>query len=140
MEIAQLDHLVLTVTDIDASVDFYTRVLGMIRESFIAADGSERLAVKFGSQKINFHQQGAEFEPKAQSALVGTADLCFVSHTELSQVVVHIGFCGEQVIEGPVRRTGARGPIESIYLRDPDGNLIEICQYVDALLPQELTW
>jgi len=125
-----LDHLVLTVASIEASIAFYRDALGMEPEVFHPNDGSARWALKFGSQKINLHQAGAEFEPKAAVAQAGTADLCFLSDVALDDWQCHLTTRGVTVIEGPVRRTGATGPIISLYLRDPDGNLIEISNRV----------
>ena len=122
MEIESLDHLVLTVADIDDSVRFYARVLGMREVTF----GDGRKALAFGTQKINLHQTGREFEPKATRPTPGSADLCFLVATPLAEVEAHLAACGVKVEEGPVTRTGAEGPIMSIYLRDPDGNLIEL--------------
>jgi len=121
-----LDHLVLTVANVDVTVAFYTRVLGMVAEQFVPADGSSRWVLKFGGQKINLHQAGAEFEPKAARVCAGSADLCFLTATPLPQWQAH--FAAQEVVveEGPIRRTGARGPILSLYLRDPDGNLLEV--------------
>lgn len=121
-----LDHLVLTVLDIRESQDFYCRVLGMGLELFYPADGTERVALKFGEQKINLHQRGAEFEPKAKATKPGSADLCFLSENSLAQWARHLQDNGVPIEQGPVPRTGATGPIQSIYVRDPDGNLIEI--------------
>ncbi|MEI9894099.1 MAG: VOC family protein [Chthoniobacter sp.] len=122
MRLDQLDHLVLTVRDIGETVAFYTRVLGMEEVAF----GEHRKALTFGTQKINLHEAGREFEPKALHPRPGSADLCFLTSEPLARVVVHLGNCGVAVLEGPIDRTGAQGPLESIYLRDPDGNLIEI--------------
>jgi len=127
MEIKRIDHLVLTVRDIPATCDFYSRVLGMQVVTF----GGDRKALQFGRQKINLHERGKEFEPKALHPAPGSGDLCFITEVPLPQVVDHIRSCGIQIIEGPVRRTGAVGPIESIYIRDPDGNLIEVSNYLD---------
>ncbi|NOX74036.1 MAG: VOC family protein [Alphaproteobacteria bacterium] len=121
-----LDHLVLTVRDIEASVRFYVDVLGMVAERFPAADGSLRTALKFGPQKINLHQAGAEFEPKAACATAGSADLCFLTGNRLVDWQAHLVEQGVEVIDGPVARTGANGAIMSLYIRDPDGNLIEV--------------
>jgi catechol 2,3-dioxygenase-like lactoylglutathione lyase family enzyme len=123
--IERLDHLVLTVRDIDATVDFYCRLLGM--EAVIFAGG--RTALRFGNQKINLHQAGAEFEPKAARPAPGSADLCLITSAEPAQVVAHLEGEGVAVIEGPVERTGATGPIDSVYFRDPEGNLIEVARY-----------
>lgn len=121
-----LDHLVLTVADVPATVAFYTDVLGMQAEDFRPADGSLRTALKFGFQKINLHQKGAEFEPKALHPGSGTADLCFLSDVSLDIWQKHLHANGVSIEQGPVPRTGATGPLMSLYLRDPDGNLIEI--------------
>lgn len=118
MKICSLDHLVLTVQSIEASIDFYTKVIGMEEVTF-----KGRKALRFGSQKINLHEVGKEFEPKAKRATVGSGDLCFLTEDPIEAWVQALG---ERVIEGPIERTGAMGPILSIYLRDPDGNLIEV--------------
>ncbi len=125
MEISQLDHLVLTVSDLQVTVDFYQRVLGMKPIEF----GEGRLALSFGTQKINLHLSGSEFEPKARRVQVGSADLCFVTNTPIAKVVEHIQAQGVVIEEGPVPRTGAIGKIVSVYIRDPDGNLIELSNY-----------
>ena len=125
-KVQSLDHLVLTVRDIGSTVRFYTDVLGMDVETFRPADGTERVALKFGAQKINLHQAGAEFEPKADTPAPGTADLCFLTDTPLDQWQDHLAAQGVEVEEGPVGRTGATGPITSLYIRDPDRNLIEV--------------
>ncbi len=125
MQIDSLDHLVLTVRDIDATCDFYARVLGMEAITF----GAGRRALAFGNQKINLHQQGKEFEPKAERPTPGSADLCFITRVPVAEVIAHLQACNVQVLEGPVARTGARGPITSVYFRDPDLNLIEVSNY-----------
>jgi catechol 2,3-dioxygenase-like lactoylglutathione lyase family enzyme len=125
MKIDSLDHLVLTVADVDASCAFYERVLGMQAVTF----GAGRKALAFGAQKINLHPYRCEFEPKAERPTPGSADLCFVSATPLAEVIAHLHACGVEVLEGPVPRTGARGAIVSVYFRDPDRNLIEVCNY-----------
>ena len=122
MKIDRLDHLVLTVADIEASCAFYQRVLGMEVVTF----GQGRKALAFGAQKINLHQAGREFEPKAERPTPGSADLCFLTSVPLPQVQAHLAACGVNVTEGPVQRTGAQGPILSVYFRDPDRNLIEV--------------
>jgi len=122
MLVDQLDHLVLTVNDIDASSSFYASVLGMRVEEF----GSGRKALVFGRQKINLHQAGSEFAPHAQRPTPGAADLCFLTSVPMDRVIAHISEHKHAIIEGPVRRTGATGPLLSVYLRDPDGNLIEL--------------
>jgi catechol 2,3-dioxygenase-like lactoylglutathione lyase family enzyme len=122
VQIDSLDHLVLTVADVDASCAFYQRVLGMEVVTF----GQGRKALAFGAQKINLHPTGREFEPKAQRPTPGSADLCFLTSVPLAQVQAHLAACGVTVTEGPVQRTGAQGPILSVYFRDPDLNLIEV--------------
>ena len=116
----------LTVASIPATSLFYETVLGMTVEVFTPADGSTRTALTFGTQKINLHQAGAEFEPKAHAATCGSADLCFLSDTRLNDWIAHLKNQGIPIEDGPIARTGATGPILSIYIRDPDGNLIEI--------------
>ena len=128
MKIDRLDHLVLTVQDIAVTCDFFSRVLGMEVVSF----GRGRTALQFGRQKINLHERGKEFEPKAARPTPGSGDLCLITELPLPQVVDHVRSCGVEITEGPVRRTGAVGPIESIYIRDPDGNLIEVSNYFEA--------
>ena len=122
MQISHLDHLVLTVRDIPRSLDFYSRVLGMQPVVF----GQGRHALSFGQQKINLHQAGDEFEPKATHPLPGSADVCFIVNDRLDVVIEQLHAQGVKILEGPVMRTGARGPIRSIYLLDPDLNLIEL--------------
>jgi len=124
--VTALDHLVLTVADVEATVRFYTRILGMRAEVFFPADGSRRHALSFGSQKINLHPVEAPFDPKAAHPGPGTADLCFLTDGSLTDWQAHLTAHGIPVEDGPVPRTGATGPILSLYLRDPDGNLIEI--------------
>ncbi|WP_166418248.1 VOC family protein [Cochlodiniinecator piscidefendens] len=130
LKVDSLDHLVLTVSDIDATVGFYCDVLGMQAEVFHPVDGSCRTALKFGSQKINLHKAGGEFDPKAKQPTPGSADLCFLSQTDLAEWLVHFTNNGVEVEQGLVARTGATGPIVSIYVRDPDRNLIEISNRV----------
>lgn len=128
MQISHLDHLVLTVRDIPRSLDFYSRVLGMRPVVF----GQGRKALAFGEQKINLHQLGAEFEPKATYPQPGSADLCFIVHDRLEAVIEHLYAQGVDILEGPVMRTGAQGPIRSVYLFDPDLNLIELSNPVET--------
>lgn len=125
-----IDHLVLTVTDLDATLGFYRDVLAMRPQRFCPADGSTRWALGFGDQKINLHVAGAEFSPRARAPRPGSADLCFLSDVPLADWQDHLARQGVAVESGPVARTGATGPIISIYLRDPDGNLIEISNLV----------
>jgi catechol 2,3-dioxygenase-like lactoylglutathione lyase family enzyme len=124
--ITALDHLVLTVRDLDATVRFYRDGLGMRLERFAEGAGSARLALHFGGQKINLHQAGREFEPKAAQPVPGSADLCFLVDRPVDELAPMLAALGHPVIEGPVARAGAAGPLRSIYLRDPDGNLIEL--------------
>lgn len=126
MQIDHLDHLVLTVQDIQATCDFYSRVLGMQVITF----GEDRKALQFGNQKINLHQKGKEFDPKAQHPVPGSADLCFITLVPLEQVITHLQSCHISLISGPVKRTGATRPILSVYFRDPDGNLLEVANYL----------
>lgn len=123
--IASLDHLVLTVADIPTTLAFYGDVLGMRSVTFAGG----RHALAFGAQKINLHQKGHEFEPKARHPTPGSADLCFVAAIGLDAVQARLRAKGVDIVEGPVARTGAVGPILSVYIRDPDHNLIEICTY-----------
>jgi catechol 2,3-dioxygenase-like lactoylglutathione lyase family enzyme len=126
MKIDSLDHLVLTVRSIDATCDFYERVLGM---SPVAFSGGRR-ALSFGVQKINLHQQGSEFEPKALHPTPGSGDLCFLTSVPVDEFAAHARACGVEILQGPVRRTGAQGTILSVYFRDPDQNLIEVSNLI----------
>ncbi|KAM4050831.1 glyoxalase domain-containing protein 5 [Anomaloglossus baeobatrachus] len=123
--IKHLDHLVLTVRSVEETVGFYTRVLGMDVVTF----KGHRKALTFGIQKINLHESGKEFEPKAKHPKPGSADLCLITETPLSAVLQHLQICGVPLEEGPVSRTGAVGKIQSVYFRDPDHNLIEVSNY-----------
>ncbi len=125
MEISRIDHLVLTVGNIDESCRFYSKTLGMNVVTF----GEGRRALSFGQQKINLHQFGNEFEPKAYRPTPGSADICLISTTPMEQVIQHLQAVGIEILEGPVARTGAIGPILSVYFRDPDDNLIEVSVY-----------
>ncbi len=128
IRIDRLDHLVLTVASIDATCEFYSRVLGMRVTRF----GEGRTALGFGTQKINLHELGKEFEPRAARATAGSGDLCLISAVSLDNVIRQLDECGVKIIEGPVAKTGATGPIRSVYFRDPDGNLIEVSEYVES--------
>ncbi|GLW06489.1 ring-cleaving dioxygenase [Microtetraspora sp. NBRC 13810] len=125
MRIERFDHLVLTVADVEATIGFYSRVLGMRPVTF----DEGRRALLFGRSKINLHQAGREFEPKAAHPVPGSVDVCLISADPLVQVIAELVRHGVPIEEGPVRRTGALGPIDSVYLRDPDRNLIEISAY-----------
>ena len=122
MYITKLDHLVLTVKDIHATILFYTTVLCMKAVNF----AEDRQALRFGNQKINLHQQGDEIEPHAAEPTPGSADLCLITDISLEQVIEHVKSCGVKILAGPVPRSGATDGLISVYLRDPDGNLIEI--------------
>ena len=122
MHIDYLDHLVLTVQDIQTTCEFYSRVLGMQVVTF--AEG--RKALQFGNQKINLHQKGKEFDPKAQHPTPGSADLCFLTSIPIEHVIAHLQTCNVSLLLGPVERTGATKSLLSIYFRDPDGNLLEV--------------
>jgi catechol 2,3-dioxygenase-like lactoylglutathione lyase family enzyme len=121
----RLDHLVLTVADIERTVAFYTGALGMTPVTFAGG----RRALAFGNQKINLHQAGRELEPKAAAPTPGAADLCFITAVPLDAVVAQLTRLGISIEEGPVDKTGATGPIRSVYIRDPDQNLVEISVY-----------
>lgn len=126
VEILNLDHLVLTVRSIDETCEFYNKVLGM---EVVIFGPQDRKALKFGSQKINLHENGSEFSPHAQTPMPGSADLCFITKTPLETVVQQLKSHKVAIIEGPVIRTGAQGKINSVYFRDPDLNLIEVANY-----------
>lgn len=128
MQVDRLDHLVLTVRDIAQSCGFYESALGMTRVEF--APG--RWALAFGRQKLNLHPAERPFEPCADHAVPGSADLCFLTTTPIAEVAAHLAGLGVTVIEGPVPRIGAAGPLLSVYCRDPDGNLIEIANLMDS--------
>jgi catechol 2,3-dioxygenase-like lactoylglutathione lyase family enzyme len=126
MNVDSLDHLVLTVRSISTTVDFYQRVLGMEARTF--EDG--RVALHFGAQKLNLHEAAHVIDPHVRHATPGSADLCFLTRVPLPAVMRHLTACGVRVIEGPGLRTGARGPLHSVYFYDPDENLIEIANQV----------
>jgi catechol 2,3-dioxygenase-like lactoylglutathione lyase family enzyme len=128
MKIERLDHLVLTVANIEATCAFYSRVMGMEAVTF----GSGRKALSFGQQKINLHERGKEFEPKASLPTPGSGDLCFITKTPIDEVVRHLNAEQVTIIEGPTKRTGAIGTLLSVYFRDLDGNLIEVSNYLGA--------
>ena len=126
--IERIDHIVLTTRDRDACIRFYTGVLGMKLEKF-RTPTEERLALKFGAQKINLHEWGREFTPRAHVAVPGSLDLCFIASTSLDEVMQKLEKNNIPILEGPVAKTGAKGPIRSVYVRDPDLNLVEISVY-----------
>jgi len=126
--IDHIDHVVLTTRDLEGCIRFYSGVLGMKLEEF-QTPGGKRLALKFGNQKINIHEWGREFTPRAHVAAPGTLDLCFISSVPLEEVVQKLKRNKIDILEGPVMKTGANGPIRSVYVRDPDLNLVEISVY-----------
>jgi len=126
VKIRSIDHVVLTVADVQRTLDFYERALGMTPVAF----GEGRRALAFGDQKLNLHQAGREFEPKALVPTKGSADLCLLTDVPIAEVVAHLQRTGVSIELGPVDKTGARRPLRSIYFRDPDGNLIEVANEV----------
>lgn len=124
--IASIDHVVLTTRDEAKCIEFYTQVLGMRLERY----ASNRIALRFGEQKLNVHQPGMDAGLKAKTPLPGSLDLCFIAAIPLAEVLARLHECGIEVIAGPGRRAGAHGPIDSVYVRDPDDNLVEIAEYV----------
>jgi catechol 2,3-dioxygenase-like lactoylglutathione lyase family enzyme len=128
MKIDRIDHIVITAFDVERTLDFYSRVLGM--EPITFAGGRRGLA--FGRQKINLHQSGREFEPKALKPAPGSMDLCFITEAPLADVIAELKAHGVAIADGPVPKTGALGPMMSVYFRDPDGNLIEVSNYEAA--------
>lgn len=126
MKVLRIDHVVLTVADLDRTLAFYERVLGMTAVTF----GEGRRALAFGDQKLNLHQAGREFEPKALRPTPGAIDLCLVTDVPLDQVAAHLRSESVAIEHGPVDKVGARGPLRSLYFRDPDGNLIEVSNEV----------
>jgi len=128
MRVERIDHVVLTVKDVDRSLSFYQTVLGMRPVTF----GEGRRALAFGDQKLNLHQAGREFEPKARRPTAGSADLCFTTDVPISDVIEHLARAGVAIEIGPVDKTGARRSLRSIYFRDPDGNLVEVANEVGA--------
>ncbi len=125
MKINRIDHFVLTVASIEETCAFYSTALGMEVVEFAGG----RKALRFGEQKINLHEAGKEFEPKARRPLPGSADFCLITETALRDVIAHLSSFGVPIEQGIVPRTGATGAIQSIYIRDPDGNLVEISIY-----------
>ncbi len=128
MKIDSLDHFVLTCADIEATIGFYTKVMGMEAVSF----GEGRKALRFGAMKINLHQQGKELEPKARHAMPGSADLCFITSVPIEEVIGHLTDCDVAIIYGPVQQIGATAPLWSVYFRDPDQNLIEVANVISS--------
>lgn len=128
MGIVRIDHIVMTVKDIDATVAFYEGVLGLAHHTTPA----QRHALTFGEQKINLHQAGHEFEPRATAPAPGSVDICLITTESIEDLVEHLAASGVPIIEGPVLRTGALGDMTSVYFRDPDGNLLEVASYADS--------
>lgn len=126
MKIDRVDHFVLTVASIEVTCAFYSKTLGITVVDFAGG----RRALSFGNQKINLHQRGKEFEPRSEWPTPGSADFCLISAVPLEKVIANVLQCGIDIEEGPVTRTGATGPIESIYIRDPDANLVEVSVYI----------
>jgi catechol 2,3-dioxygenase-like lactoylglutathione lyase family enzyme len=131
--IDHIDHVGITTIDAEKCADFYTRVLGMTFESF-ESGGITRRALKFSSQKINIHVRGKEFEPKAHLAVSGSLDLCFIASIPLNSVIAKLNDCQWPIIEGPGLRTGANGKIRSVYVRDPDLNLVGVSEYLTVIM------
>jgi catechol 2,3-dioxygenase-like lactoylglutathione lyase family enzyme len=125
----RLDHLVLTVADIERSASFYERVLGFEREFFRGPEGQPRHALRFGCQKINLQDRSTDTPTKAQAPTYGSGDFCLIAAVPLDEVIAHLGVQNVPIVAGPVARRGALGPMRSIYFRDPDGNLVEVAEY-----------
>lgn len=126
-QITHLDHLVLTVVDVELTCEFYTRVMGF---DIVTYRGG-RKALAFENQKINLHEIENKFDLTAALPMAGSADLCFLTETPIDDIIEHIASCGVNLLHGPTHRTGATGPILSIYFRDPDGNLIEVANKIN---------
>ena len=133
MKINRVDHFVLTVASIEKTCEFYQKVLGMDVITF----GEGRKALRFGQQKINLHQTGHEFDPKATVPTAGSGDFCLIADSSIDEVVAHLHQCNVEIEEGPAPRTGATGPIMSVYFRDPDGNLLEVSRPIDNTIENE---
>jgi catechol 2,3-dioxygenase-like lactoylglutathione lyase family enzyme len=128
----RIDHIVLTVADIEATTQFYERALGFVRETFKGPDGQRRFALKLGRQKINLQDKSTVTPTKAQRPTFGSGDFCLIAAVPLDEVLVHLRGLAIAIEAGPVPRQGAVGPLRSIYFRDPDGNLVEVAEYVAA--------
>jgi len=126
MKVNKIDHLVLTTSDIEQTINFYTTILGM---ELISVEGG-RKSLRFGTQKINLHEAGQEISPHAKHPLPGSTDLCFITETSIQQVVEHLHSSGITLLEGPTKRIGTTGPLLSIYIQDPDGNLLELSNHL----------
>ena len=126
----RFDHIVLTVADIEATTQFYERALGFEREFFRGPEGQPRHALRFGKLKINLQDRATETPTKAQAPTFGAGDFCLIAAVPVDEVLAHLRTEGVPIVAGPVARRGAMGPIRSVYLRDPDGNLVEVAEYV----------
>ena len=126
IRIKNLDHLVITANNLQATIDFYTKVLGMVHVAF----GDNLHSVHFGDQKFNIHDASTNVSPKAKNIVPGSEDFCLISETSVSQVIQHLQDCGVTVEQGPVTRSGAAGVLQSVYFRDPDGNLVEVSNVI----------
>ena len=126
IRIKNLDHLVITASNLQAIIDFYTKVLGMEHVAF----GDNLHSVHFGDQKFNIHDASTNVSPKAKNIVPGSDDFCLISETSVSQVIQHLQDCGVTVEQGPVTRSGAAGVLQSVYFRDPDGNLVEVSNVI----------
>lgn len=131
ISVERVDHIVFTVQNIEATCVFYTRVLGLTVQVY-EFGGAKRRSLHFGEQKINLHEAGNEFEPKAFRPAPGAIDICFITSTPIDDVIAHLGDCGVAIEDGPGMRTGALGKMRSVYFRDPDRNLIEVSNYAEA--------
>lgn len=126
MKINSIDHIVMTVNSVDVTCEFYSRTLGMDVITF----GQDRKALLFGAQQLNLHEVGKEFEPKAHIPTPGSIDLCLITETPIDEVLDHLTSVNVEILEGPIKRTGATGAIISVYFRDPDQNLLEVSNYL----------
>ncbi len=131
VSLERFDHIVFTVQSIDETCAFYTRVLGLTEQTY-EFEGRKRTSLHFGQQKINLHEAGNEFEPKAHAPAPGAIDICFITRTPVDEVIAHLNDCGVAVVDGPGVRSGALGKMRSVYFRDPDRNLIEVSNYAEA--------
>ena len=127
----RIDHIVFTVQSIEKTCAFYARVLGLTVQAYVYG-GAERKSLHFGEQKINLHEAGNEFEPKARRPAPGAIDICFITKTPIDEVIAHLVVCGVAIVDGPGVRNGAIGRMRSVYFRDPDQNLIEVSNYAEA--------
>ena len=134
LSVQSIDHIVMQAVDVPETIKFYTEILGMAHSEFQPpAGGAVRQSLHFGTQKINLHDAGSPFWPHARNPAAGSIDLCFITQQPLSDWQQHLTNCGIVIEDGPVRKAGANGPLLSIYIRDPDGNLVEISNYIEPL-------